>query len=521
MRHRDSMVPPLPELESQSDVGGYARAGWIAVVVALLLAFALRPIPWADSTGAVYGPISFLCEGDWDYDEFPFLYERQPLGEHIPWSGSAVRPDPDGERLLSFTGLGIKLLATPAALLLWPWSGESSEISVLRVNQLTVVLCCIAVLWLMLAALRSWTGSAPPTWLLPALFFGTVLWPQSRQTLWSNQASMLGIVTVLLVAVTMRDKRRAIGPGAGMLLGLGLGQATLSRPSALLLLLPILFALAWERRESLRSWLPALLLVALPFAAATLHDNLVHTGSTWTPPFAVVAADIARVHGTGEGALSGNPAIGLLGLLVSPSRGLLVFSPWLLALAPGIRRSASSHDPFRRALLIGVGCTLLVNASYTDWWGGDSWGPRRLQELLPALLLLGFPSRFDRDKRDRSTAPSTRVLMPLLAVSITVQALGFFVYDSKWDIEHSAIATSEAGAAHETIVVGDTEARMWSLRDGVLVDSLARLLRGELEFGWDNEISLATGWRYQPPLPNCATLREVDRFPRRESPQPQ
>ena len=47
----------------------------------------------------------------------------------------------------------------------------------------------------------------------------------------------------------------------------------------------------------------------------------------------------------------------------------------------------------------------------------------------------------------------------------------------------------------------------------VLADSLRRLARGELEFGWHNEITLATGWRYQPPLPPCATLRSVDRFP--------
>jgi len=515
------MVSPLSDLEPKFDSSAYTRAGWSAVFVALLLAFTLRPIPWADSTGAVYGPISFLCEGNWDYDEFPFLYEREPLGEHIAWSGSAVRPDPSGQRLLSFTGLGVKVLATPATLLLWPWTGTSSEISVLRVNQVTVVLSCIAVLWLILAALRAWTGVQPPPWLLPALFFGTVLWPQSRQTLWSNQAAMLGIVAVLLIAVTVRDRKRGVGPGAGALLGLGLGLAILSRPSALLLLLPILVALAWERRHSLRSWLPALVLVALPFAAATLHDNLVHTGSAWTPPFAVIAADIARVHGTGEGALSGNPAIGLAGLLFSPSRGLLVFSPWLLVLVPGLRRSLSSRDPFRLALLVGIVCTLLVNAGYADWWGGDSWGPRRLQELLPALMLLGFPSRFDRETTDRFAAPAGRLLVPLLTLSIMIQALGFFVYDSKWDIQHSAVATIDSSTRNQRIKVPDTEARMWSLRDGVLVDSLGRLLAGELEFGWDNEISLATGWRHQPPLPDCATLRKVDRFPRQAAPQPQ
>jgi hypothetical protein len=482
------------------------------VLVALLLAFCLRPIPWADSTGSVYGPISLLCEGDWDFDEFPFLYEREPLGEHIPWSGSAVRPDPAGERLLSFTGLGSPLLAVPTAALLLPWWGESSEIAVLRANQLAVVLSCLLILWLTLRTVRRWMGAAPPTWVLPALFFGTVLWPQARQSLWSNQSSMVGIAIVLLVAISMRDRERSPTAGSGVLLGLGLGQAVLSRPSALLLLLPVIAALAWERRDSLRPWLPALLVTSIPFAALFLHDNGVHSGSIWTPPFAVIAADIARVHGTGEGALSGNPVIGMAGLLASPSRGLLVFSPWLLALYPGLRRSSASSDPFRVALLVGVGCTLLVNATYSDWWGGEGWGPRRLQELLPALILLGLPSRFDATAEAAGTQfplPSRRLLVPLLALSIGIQALGFFVYDSHWDMEHSATFAAQG----PSIEVKDTEARMWSVRDGVLADSLRRLARGELEFGWHNEITLATGWRYQPPLPPCATLRGVDRFP--------
>jgi len=505
-------VPLHPDTHMKPSAVRSSMTGWVTVIIALLLSFALRPIPWADSTGSVYGPVSFLCEGDWDLDEFPFLYELETMGEHIPWSGSSVRPDPSRERLLSFTGLGAGLLAVPTALLLLPWSSESSEIAVLRANQLAVVLSCLLILWLTLRAVGQWMGRSPPHWVLPALFFGSVLWPQARQTLWTNQSSMVGIALFLLVAISLRDRARVPGAGTGALLGLGLGQAVLSRPSALLLLLPLLAALAWERRDSLRRWLPALVAVALPFAGFCLHDNLVHTGSPWIPPFAVIAADIARVHGSGEGALSGNPVIGVAGLLASPSRGLLVFSPWLLALIPGFRHSLKNPDPFRLALLIGVGCTLLVNGSYADWWGGDSWGPRRLQELLPALLLLGLPQRFDVPAGPSGSArllPSPRLLVPLLGISIAIQALGFFVYDSHWDLEHSATVAREDA----NITVGDTEARMWSLRDGVLADSLQRLGRGELEFGWDNEITLAAGRRYQPPLPVCATLRTIDRYP--------
>ena len=520
-RHREYTVPSPDTDQQPSQPAGapspekervdWRRRSWLLVLLALSLSFFLRPIPWADSTGSVYGPISFLCEGDWDLDEFPFLYEREPKGEHVPWSGSPARPDASGQQLRSFTGLGAPLLALPCAALLLLWNGAHTETAVLRSHQIVVVLSVLIILWLTLAALRSWMGEHPPFWVLPALFFGTVLWPQTRQTLWSNQSAMLGTGMILWLAIARRDENHPPSPAIGALLGLGLSQALLSRPSSLLLTLPVLAVLAWQHRASLRRWVPALVCCSLPFAALWLLDNQVHSGSPWTPPFAVIAADIARVHGIGDSALSGNPGVGLMGLLVSPARGLLVFSPWILVLLPGLWQSGRSREPFRIALLIGVLSTLALNAAYVDWWGGDSWGPRRLQELLPALLLLGLPSRLDQ--KSSFSLPDLRIVAPLLVLSVALQSLGTFAYDSRWDLAHSA--TMAEDSAH--LQVSPSEPRMWALSEGVLADSLRKTARGKLQFGWDNEITLAMGWRYQPDLPSCAVLRETDRFPREES----
>ncbi len=428
----------------------------------------------------------------------------------MPWPGAPARPDATGQHLRSFTGLGAPLLALPGAALLLLWNGAHTETAVLRSHQLVVVLSVLAILWFTLAALRSWMGEDPPWWVLPALFFGTVLWPQTRQTLWSNESAMLGTGLILWLAIARRDREHPPSPVIGALLGLGLGHALLSRPSSLLLTLPVLSALAWQHRTSLRRWVPALVCSSLPFAALWLHDNQLHSGSPWTPPFAVIAADIARVHGVGDSVLSGSPGVGLMGLLISPARGLLVFSPWILVLLPGLWRSGRSRDPFRIALLIGVLSTLALNALYADWWGGDSWGPRRLQELLPPLLLLGLPSRLEQSAS--FSLPNLRVVAPLLALSVAIQGLGTFAYDSRWDLAHSATMAKESA----NLEVAASEPRMWALHDGVLADSLAKATRGELQFGWDNEITLAMGWRYQPDLPSCKVLRETDRFPREE-----
>src|SRR6185436_3677536 len=67
------------------------------------------------------------------------------------------------------------------------------------------------------------------------------------------------------------------------------------------------------------------------------------------------------------------------GLLISPNRGILVFSPVVLvALAgvvPGIRRGA--REPFLWCAA-AMGAEYALYACYSVWWGGHTYGPRYL-----------------------------------------------------------------------------------------------------------------------------------------------
>jgi hypothetical protein len=82
----------------------------------------------------------------------------------------------------------------------------------------------------------------------------------------------------------------------------------------------------------------------------------------------------------------------LAGLLVSPSRGLIVFSPLLLVVgfwAVRYRRFL----PFRALFgVAAVACTLqlLLVSSWKIWWGGHSYGPRLLADVVPWLALLAI-----------------------------------------------------------------------------------------------------------------------------------
>jgi hypothetical protein len=87
------------------------------------------------------------------------------------------------------------------------------------------------------------------------------------------------------------------------------------------------------------------------------------------------------------------PIAGLAGLLVSPARGLLVYSPVLLFSLAGMWMAwRRGTDPILRYMSAGVILTLLLYSRWVAWHGGETYGPRLLADLLPSLaLLLGPP----------------------------------------------------------------------------------------------------------------------------------
>jgi len=84
----------------------------------------------------------------------------------------------------------------------------------------------------------------------------------------------------------------------------------------------------------------------------------------------------------------------LIGQLVSPSRGLLIFSPVLVLSFAGIilkikRRRWQAHD----TLLISI-ITLhwVLISLWWNWWAGVSFGPRIWSDMLPYLTYFVIPA---------------------------------------------------------------------------------------------------------------------------------
>ena len=82
----------------------------------------------------------------------------------------------------------------------------------------------------------------------------------------------------------------------------------------------------------------------------------------------------------------------LLGVLVSPGRGLLVYQPWLLlALAPLVprlrRRPNVARSPEPRGwvacCVAVIALYLILVSAWSCWWGGHCWGSRLASEVVP------------------------------------------------------------------------------------------------------------------------------------------
>ena len=118
--------------------------------------------------------------------------------------------------------------------------------------------------------------------------------------------------------------------------------------------------------------------------------------------------------------------VGAAGLMISPSRGLLVFSPFMVFAIAGLvvlwrdRRYAALW-PLAAAMLVLLG----VAFKWFDWWGGWCYGPRPIVDTMPFFVLMLIPV-VDRICRKKAVLA---VFLVLLAWSAAMQVLGVLAFD--------------------------------------------------------------------------------------------
>jgi hypothetical protein len=293
-------------------------------------------------------------------------------------------------------------------------------------------------------------------WSLPLAMvfaFGTNTWMTSSQALWQHGTGELLIALALLLVVAPTSPVRTALLGAVCVL------MAANRPPDALIAGALLLFTVWSRRRS-ALWLLAGAAVPL---AALLYYNLNFIGH--------VAGGYALGKAPDETFFRRDWS-GIFGLLVSPTRGLLVFTPFLVFVPVGLiqRLRAPGSRGLAAALGFAVAAQLLLY-SQTDWRAGVSWGPRWLTDLLPILVWM--------------LAPAPLVLRPLargllilaMAASVVVQTIGAFWYTKTSDEVIFANPASMRAAWHPRNVPFLIELRHPRARGELQCDALGSLER--------------------------------------------
>jgi hypothetical protein len=340
--------------------------------------------------------------------EEPFMFT--PHGEKYYLTASALPG-----RYAGTFGLGAGLTALPALAVVRAVAGRlEAHPWLLWYAARAIAAACVAAsaAFVFLAALAFTTR---PRALAVALVYalGGCAWSIASQALYQHGPDMMFLALGAYLLVRGRDL------GAG----LALGAATWCRPTSAVV---VVCAAGWlvlqDRRRFVRFAVGAGTLVGL-LALYNWH----WLGAPWHTGQTVRAADIARGK-TGVADPWQTPfALGLAGLLVSPSRGLFIFSPLFalsfVALIPIFR---DDHYACLRPLSLAALGLVAIAAKWFDWWGGWTYGYRPLVDVTPLLALMLVPlvdAVFAR--RWRRTVAAL-----LLGWSIAVQALGAFTYDT-------------------------------------------------------------------------------------------
>jgi hypothetical protein len=429
---------PAPALEPS-----WGATLLVSAVVLLLLLSSGRPIGAGDTRPTERVAASLVLERNLDLDEYPEV--EAPFAREVA-----------GHRVSIYPVLSAVLAAPVFALGALVFALDETGTALLGKIVASLLSALAAGILFRAIARRATVGDAWRAALVFAL--GTSVWSTS-QALWQHPAAVLCLSVALLFL--LRAEEDPVWAGRA---GLPLALAVAARHADVALVAVLAIAVAWRWRRQI-PWMIAWGAPAVLFVAA--YDWWAF-GSPLATGFSGSTAD----------RFSAPWGIGHAGLLVSPAKGLFVFTPIVLvALAGLVRalrqqerdvmvRSSSGWLPavvpgsawIARACLAAFLAHWLFLGRWAEWHGGASWGPRMMTDALPLLFLF---------------LPDGVLLMPPVAVvlalvSVGVQALGAFAYDYRWE----RLYQNPAPADHSELWSVARSPIVFHVREGVLLPSL-------------------------------------------------
>jgi len=305
------------------------------------------------------------------------------------------------------------LLITPLYVIPFLLGVPNSEYLLLVMSHIaSALVAALSVVFIYLAC--RYISSRKVALLTALVFaFGTSTWSMSSQTLYAHGTSELLLAAMIFLVIRNETCKSTWNI---VFLGICSGLFIFNRPSDSILVLPVIGYIVWYHREKIGYYFLSGFISGLPF--------LIYNLLLFHHPFGGYSSVASRL--TFDATLVSN----YLGLLVAPNRGLFVFNPILILAFIGFWITRSDNNPsyrFLQASLIAMAGTILVYASFDDWQGGDTFGPRYLTSILP-YLIIGLCIFFDHIAKTPRKNFVVAIIVILITVSVFVQFVGVFYY---------------------------------------------------------------------------------------------
>jgi len=251
--------------------------------------------------------------------------------------------------------------------------------------------------------------------------FGTVNYAMISQSMWQHGTLMLfSILGLYFILEFLKENK--FKPSNAFLGGLFYGLAILSRPTAALAFALVLVLMLVKIRN-IKNYIKANIFVFAGIALNILfflwYNNKYYIGiqnqgyssqifSSWLSPF----------------------PISLIGVWLSPSKGILVYSPIFIFSFVGfyiaMKKGLKENSQYLIYFLVVVLHTLIISF-WKHWYGGYSFGYRMSSDIIPYLILLMVPflnsSFYEKYQK---------LFLFLFTISVFVQIFGIIFFDGIW-----------------------------------------------------------------------------------------
>lgn len=440
-----------------------------------------KTLAWLARAGGVAapGPVTW---GD--------VRHRGALGLVAPEYFVVPSVDPPTRGYVNQYGPGAGLTALPLFAVMDVWTGGLARhpAALWYAGKFVAALCVAASIALVFLAVLPLAGRQAALAIAVVYGAGTCVWSVSSQTLWQSGPNVFFLA--LAVYCLMRATRNAWW-AAGC--GAAAGWAVVCRPTSAIVVAAIgAYLAAWAVHRVRRLWeealtpapsptgrgetdgptpwrpLAAFVLGGLPSALFLGAYNAYYLGAPWRFGQTEAGKRLAEEQLGAAGVWAGPFLEGLYGLLISPSRGMLVYSPILVFAFWGMFQAW--RDPrFERLRPLGVAVVVLLvlQAKWFNWHGGWSFGYRLMVDAMP-LAAVCAAAVVEPMRRHKALLGAAAVLF---AWSLGVQAVGAWAYDVVgWNCREGLIVRTPDGRG--IVVAGREEAVDVARRTGGAVQKV-------------------------------------------------